>query len=248
MKQKLLTVVTPNLNGGKFLEETIRSVLSQKTDDIEYIIVDGKSNDQSLFILNKYKKKIDKIIFEKDNSMYEAINRGFNIANGKFLTWINSDDVYFKNNLLRAVNFMSKKNLNWINGVSSTLKEKKVKSINFPYFFPRKYIKSGLCHKSKYGFIPQESVIFSKKLYFKAGGLDLSKKISGDYFLWKSFANYENLIPVNIKIALFRKRKGQLSENLENYYSELGFKYRKKKFNFLRFFISLFYLLTKSKL
>ena len=83
MKQKLLTVVTPNLNGGKFLEETIRSVLSQKTDDIEYIIVDGKSNDQSLFILNKY-KKIDKIIFEKDNSMYEAINRGFNIANGKF--------------------------------------------------------------------------------------------------------------------------------------------------------------------
>ena len=51
-----MTVVTPNLNGGKFLEETIRSVLSQKTDDIEYIIVDGKSNDQSLFILNKYKK------------------------------------------------------------------------------------------------------------------------------------------------------------------------------------------------
>ena len=65
MKQKLLTIVTPNLNGGKFLEDTIKSVLSLKTNDVEYIIVDGKSNDRSVFILNKYKKKIDKIIFQK---------------------------------------------------------------------------------------------------------------------------------------------------------------------------------------
>ena len=56
MKQKLLTIVTPNLNGGKFLEDTIKSVLSLKTNDVEYIIVDGKSNDRSVFILNKYKK------------------------------------------------------------------------------------------------------------------------------------------------------------------------------------------------
>lgn len=248
MKQKLLTIVTPNLNGGEFLEDTIKSVLSQKTNNIEYIIVDGKSNDRSKFILKKYKKKIDKIIFQKDNSMYEAINRGFNIATGKYLTWINSDDIYFKNSLLRAVNLMSKKKLNWINGISSTLDKKKIKSVNFPYYFPRKYIKNGLCHKSNYGFIPQESVIFSKKLYLKSGGFNLRKKISGDYFLWKSFAKYENLKPVNIKIALFRKRKGQLSENLDNYYSELGFEYRRKKINFLRFLISLFYLLTKSKL
>ena len=68
--------------------------------------------------------------------MYEAINRGFNSANGKYLTWINSDDIYFKNNLLKAVNLMSKKKLNWINGISSTLDEKKIKSVNFPYFFP----------------------------------------------------------------------------------------------------------------
>ena len=56
MKQKLLTIVTPNLNGGKFLEDTIKVILSLKTNDVEYIIVDGKSNDRSVFILNKYKK------------------------------------------------------------------------------------------------------------------------------------------------------------------------------------------------
>ena len=107
MKKKLLTIVTPNLNGGKFLEETIKSVLSQKTDKIEYIIVDGKSKDRSKFILNKYKKKIDKIIIQKDKSMYEAIARGFNYANGKYLTWINSDDKYYNNCLLKAVKFMN---------------------------------------------------------------------------------------------------------------------------------------------
>ena len=79
MKQKLLTIVTPNLNGCEFLEDTIKSVLSQKTNNNEYIIVDGKSNDRSKFILKKYKKKIDKIIFQKDNSMYEAINRGLTV-------------------------------------------------------------------------------------------------------------------------------------------------------------------------
>ena len=115
--------------------------------------------------------------------MYEAINRGFNSANGKYLTWINSDDIYFKNNLLKAVNLMSKK-LNWINGISSTLDEK-IKSVNFPYFFPRKYIKNGLCHKSNYGFIPQESVIFSKNYILNQEVSTLTKKFQEIIFYGK---------------------------------------------------------------
>ena len=58
IKKKLLTIVTPNLNGGKYLEETIKSVLSQKNKFIEYIIVDGLSNDNSKFILKKYEKRL----------------------------------------------------------------------------------------------------------------------------------------------------------------------------------------------
>ena len=84
IKEKLLTIVTPNLNGGKYLEQSIKSVLSQKSKLIEYIIVDGLSNDNSKFILKKYEKKIDKIIFKKDNSMYEAINTGFKFSKGKY--------------------------------------------------------------------------------------------------------------------------------------------------------------------
>ena len=72
--------------------------------------------------------------------------------------------------------------------------------------------------------------------------------VSGDYFLWKSFSKFASLIPINVKIGIFRKRKGQLSENLEKYYLEMGVNYKKKRINILRLLISFFYLLTKSKL
>lgn len=245
---KLLTIVTPNLNGGKYLEETIKSVVCQKNSLMEYIVVDGMSNDRSRSILNKYKKKIDKIIFQKDNSMYQAINTGFKYSNAKYITWINSDDLYYKNSLFKFVKMMDKNKISWANGVSSTLCDGKIKSINFPYYFPRKLILNGSCHKSKYGFIPQESVIFTKKLFKKSNGFKLSKKIGGDFFLWKSFAKYENLVPINLKLGIFRKRKGQLSENLNNYYSDIGTKYKKRRFNFLRIFYSFFYLIAKYKL
>ncbi len=241
----ILSIVTPNLNGGKYLEKTIKSVLAQKTKFIEYIVIDGQSNDNSKFILNKYKNKIDKIIFKKDKSMYEAIETGFKIAKGKYLTWINSDDLYYKNSLIKSVNIMEKKKIKWANGISSTLKNDKIHSINFPYYFPKKFIKNGDCHKSAYGFIPQESVIFTKKIFHKAGGFKKNKKIAGDFFLWKKFANYENLIPINVKIGIFRKRKGQLSEDLREYYKEIGNIELKKSINSLRIIFSFLYYLFK---
>ena len=77
-----------------------------------------------------------------------------------------------------------------------------------------------LSHKSR--------LFFSKKLYIKSGVFLKHKKISGDYFLWKSFSKFASLIPINVKIGIFRKRKGQLSENLEKYYLEMGVNYKKK--------------------
>ncbi len=248
IKKKLLTIVTPNLNGGKYLEETIKSVLSQKNKFIEYIIVDGLSNDNSKFILKKYEKKIDKLIFKKDSSMYEAINTGFKNSSGKYFTWLNSDDLYHKDCLDKIIKIMEKRKIDWVNGISSSIFKNKIRSMNFPYYFPRGIILRGYCHKSAYGFIPQESVIFSRKLYIKSGGFLKHKKISGDYFLWKSFSKFASLIPINVKIGIFRKRKGQLSENLEKYYLEMGVNYKKKRINILRLLISFFYLLTKSKL
>ncbi len=140
IKEKLLTIVTPNLNGGKYLEQSIKSVLSQKSKLIEYIIVDGLSNDNSKFILKKYEKKIDKIIFKKDNSMYEAINTGFKFSKGKYLAWLNSDDQYHEGCLKEIIEIMKKKKIDWANGISSTLLNDNIRSVHFPYYFPRKFI------------------------------------------------------------------------------------------------------------
>jgi glycosyltransferase involved in cell wall biosynthesis len=94
-KSKLLkvSIVTPSYNQGQFIQETIESVLNQTYPNIEYIVVDGGSNDETHQILEKYKSSIDKIIIEPDNGQSDAINKGFRIATGELIGWLNSDDI-----------------------------------------------------------------------------------------------------------------------------------------------------------
>tara|TARA_B100000989_G_scaffold151871_1_gene113323 strand:- start:5512 stop:6327 length:816 start_codon:yes stop_codon:yes gene_type:complete len=91
----LLSIITVVFNGEKYLEETIKSVLKQK-NIFEYIIVDGKSKDNSLNIIKKYSNKISYWISEKDKGLYYAFNKGMELAQGDYIGIINSDDVYKK--------------------------------------------------------------------------------------------------------------------------------------------------------
>lgn len=242
-----VSIITPNLNGQVYLEETIKSVLYQSHNNIEYIIVDGGSTDNSHKIINKYRDKISKVLISNDHSMYEAIHKGFLASTGHFICWINSDDLFFLRGIENSVKVMIENNYKWINGKSSFMKNGKVYSIPFPYYFPKSFILGGKCHKGDYGFIPQESVIFSRDLYFKSGFLDTKLKYAGDFNLWKKFANFEELNPVNIKIGIFRKRKNQLSENMNAYLAEAKINYFKKKLNLLRIFYSIINFLFKFK-
>ena len=242
-----VSIITPNLNGQVYLEETIKSVLNQTYKNIEYIIVDGGSTDNSHKIIEKYSHKLSKILISKDHSMYEAIHKGFLESSGQILYWLNSDDLLFSKAIENSVYVMSKNNYEWINGKFSYMKNEKIYSLPFPYYFPKKYIYQGKCHKGDYGFIPQESVIFSRNLYFKSGFLDTNLKYAGDYNLWKKFSKFEELNPANIKIGIFRKRKNQLSENMEAYMAESNINLFPKKINFLRIFYSIINFLFKLK-
>ncbi|MBC7913689.1 MAG: glycosyltransferase [Pyrinomonadaceae bacterium] len=91
-----LTIVTPSYNQGNFLEETIRSVLLQNYPNLEYIIMDGGSNDETKEILEKYSPWLSYWQSEQDNGQGHAINLGFSLASGDFYGWINSDDYYLK--------------------------------------------------------------------------------------------------------------------------------------------------------
>jgi glycosyltransferase involved in cell wall biosynthesis len=231
---KFFSIITPVFNRPKYLEDTIKSILNQKFKNYEYIIVDGKSTDRTLIILNKYKSRI-RIISEKDNGMYDAIKKGFAVAKGKYFMWINSDDFLIDNySLLRAYNYLRKYKREWIIGNASFTDEskKKIKTY-FPLIYPKFIIKAGLAHSCFWGFIQQENTIFSKKLYKKSGGINKDYKMAGDFDLWKRFANFEKLTSVPVSIGVQRKWEGQLTKNMNFYYSEI----KKKKCT-----INLFYL------
>jgi glycosyltransferase involved in cell wall biosynthesis len=94
-----ITVVTPSYNQGQFLEETIVSVVGQQYPNLEYIIIDGGSTDNSVEIIKRYQKHLTFWVSEKDSGQSAAINKGFNVASGDILAWLNSDDMYLPGTL-----------------------------------------------------------------------------------------------------------------------------------------------------
>jgi len=94
-----ISIITPSFNQGEYIEQTIDSVLSQNISNLEYIIIDGGSTDQSIEIIKKYEKHLAYWISENDNGQSDAINKGLTKATGEIVNWINSDDYYEKDAL-----------------------------------------------------------------------------------------------------------------------------------------------------
>ena len=216
-----ITIVTPVCNCAEYIEETIKSVLNQNYENIEYIIIDGGSSDGTCEIIKKYLKKINLFISEKDQGMYDALYKGFQIATGKYLAWLNADDLYFKDSISKTIELMEKNNYQWINGKSATLIRKKIKFRPL-YHYPNIILKNRLMTPCSWGYVPQESTIFTRELYIKSGGINREFKYAGDFDLWSKFSESSELISVSIQIGIFRKRKNQISENQKIYLREVN--------------------------
>lgn len=112
----LVTIITPSLNQGRFIEETILSVLNQDYPHIEYIVVDGGSTDNTIDILRKYDKRLI-WTSEPDNGQADAINKGFRKSTGSILGWLNSDDMYHRTAVSSAVeHFRAHRDVCWLYG------------------------------------------------------------------------------------------------------------------------------------
>jgi glycosyltransferase involved in cell wall biosynthesis len=101
-KNLKITIITVCYNSEKTIEKTLESVANQKISNIEHLIIDGKSTDQTLLLVKKY-PHIKKIISENDDGIYEAMNKGIEIASGDIIGFLNSDDFYVKNNILSTI-------------------------------------------------------------------------------------------------------------------------------------------------
>lgn len=98
-----ITIITATYNSSRFLEDCIQSVLNQTYPNIEYIIIDGKSKDNTLSIIKKYEDRISKWVSEDDRGMYDAINKGVKMATGEVIGLLNSDDMFASNDVVETI-------------------------------------------------------------------------------------------------------------------------------------------------
>ena len=109
-----ISVVIPSFNQGYFIEETILSIINQKYPNLELIIIDGLSNDNTFEIVKKYFDSINYFVSEKDNGQAHALNKGFQVASGEICSYLNSDDIYIDNILWKIGENYNKNNFKWI--------------------------------------------------------------------------------------------------------------------------------------
>tara|TARA_B100001057_G_scaffold482776_1_gene558666 strand:- start:1148 stop:1876 length:729 start_codon:yes stop_codon:yes gene_type:complete len=156
----MVSVIMPNYNGAKFIEDSINSVLNQSFSNIELIIVDDNSTDNSLEIIktfNDKRIKLKKLTVNKGVS--NARNIGINLSKGKFISFIDSDDFWIENKLVTQLNFLTQNNLNLTYSSVNIIDEKNT----FLKIFKTKTIFSTL-ELLKFNYVPTVSLIFEKVL------------------------------------------------------------------------------------
>ena len=109
-----ISVVIPSFNQGSFIEETILSIINQKYPNLELIIIDALSKDNTLEIVEKYLDSINYFVSEKDNGQAHALNKGFKIASGEICSYLNSDDIYIDNILWKIAEQYKNNQFKWI--------------------------------------------------------------------------------------------------------------------------------------
>ena len=219
----LVTIVTVVFNGERYLEETIKSVINQSYDNVEYIIIDGGSTDGTLDIIKKYENQIDYWVSEKDAGMYNALNKGFSCAQGDYLGWINSDDTLFPN-ALKDVNsvFNTFSDIKWLTGRKVIKNENgEYKQIGCFQSYYQSLIKLGLYRGDTLWFIMQEGTFWRKDIFDSIGfKLNENLKLASDFDLWTQFSEHTPLYTVNTLLGSFRMHTGQLSSDKEKYFTE----------------------------
>jgi glycosyltransferase involved in cell wall biosynthesis len=211
MELPRISIVTASFNQGKFIEATIRSVLDQGYPNLEYIIIDGGSTDESVEVIRRYEKHLAYWISEKDKGAADAISKGFARATGDIFAYLNSDDLYLPGSLQAIATLMRDPsidvafgNMYWMDASGNTIGERRQTR-----FTRMGYLFGG-------SDLMQPATFWRKDLYVRCGGIDVSYRFTFDTDLFFRFAlagaRFERL---NKFLASFRIHPQSKSSNDE---------------------------------
>jgi glycosyltransferase involved in cell wall biosynthesis len=209
-----VSIITISYNSVSTIEDTIKSLINQDYAQIEYIIIDGCSGDGTVEIINRYKSNIDYFISEKDKGIYDAMNKGLNIATGDIIGILNSDDVYPNNQIIsKVVEIFSKTSSDAVYGDLVYVKIDDLNSITRRWISG--HYKEGMFLK---GWMPPHPAFFVKKqVYQKFGFFNTDFKISADYEIMLRFI-HKNKISISYlpEVIVKMREGGENNINISN--------------------------------
>lgn len=195
-EKPLLTVVTVVYNGEKHLEETILSVINQTYENIEYILIDGGSTDNTVDIIRKYEDSIDFWISEKDQGIYDAMNKASDLANGKWINYMNCGDTFCNKDVIKNIQLNQFSNYSLIYGNAKVFSgERNFIKLQKPYSMNKLnliiFLTGVVCH---------QAVIYNTKINFK---FPKKYKLKGELYSYFAYLNHGKTVRLDVDICNF---------------------------------------------
>jgi glycosyltransferase involved in cell wall biosynthesis len=216
-----ISIITPSYNQGAYIEETIRSILLQNYPNLEYVIIDGGSTDNTIEIIKKYEPWITYWVSEKDKGQSDAINKGFEKCSGEIFNWLNSDDYYTAGSLFKVAEFfMENENTDVLAGRSTIFGINNRISEATPVF-------KNLSATISASRINQPATFFRLNIFKSLAPLDISMHYVMDLHVWLKYLVRNGIDRVHrIDNILVNFREHELSKTIA---SEMEF-YKEKYF------------------
>jgi glycosyltransferase involved in cell wall biosynthesis len=190
-----ISIITVTFNAESVIDDSIHSIISQDYDNKEIIIIDGLSIDETISKINSFKNKIDIFLSEKDLGIYDAMNKGLELASGDFVIFMNAGDFFFSNDTIsKVVNFITQKNAIYYGNAIYISEDKNLKYERGGVFNKFRLASTNICHQT----------IFYPKTVYKSEKYNINYRLFADWeYNMRCCKNNIRFLHINETISLY---------------------------------------------